>query len=343
MMALKNKSKVLYIEDDMALARLMQKRLNRAGYVVELAPDAGTGLARLEKQGFDVLLLDQRLPGLSGLELLEKLAYRDLLPPAVMVTGAGDEKTAVKAMKIGASDYIVKDPDGGYLELLPAVLERVLKQKQLADAKKEAEAALQRAHDHLEQQVAQRTAELMEVNQSLKNEISERKKAEKQLQEAHEGLEKLVKQRTRELVDKTKGLEELNIALKVLLQQREKDKEALEENIIENVTNLILPCVDRLKNFNLSPDQKAYLQILEKHIKEIISPFAYKLSSKYFNLTPTEIRVAVLIKQDKTTKDIAELFNISQSAIIFHRHNIRKKLGLQNKKANLRTFLHGLE
>ena len=334
---------ILYIEDDSGQARLLQKRLARAGYTVRLAANGPEGIAFFDQQVFDILIVDYRIPGLSGLDVIKRLVEKGCLPPTVMVTGAGDERTAVEAMKLGASDYLVKDPDGVYLELLPVIIQRLLEQKRLADAKKEAENALLQSYAHLEQQVAKRTEELTQANQALESEILERKRAEELLREAHDNLEDLVAQRTGELVDKTVRLTELNVTLKVLLQKREEDKQVLQENIMHSVTGLILPCIDRLKQFNLSPAQQECLLTLENHIDGIISPFARKLSSAYFNLTPTEIQVAGMIKQNKTTKDIAEAFNISMSAIIFHRHNIRRKLGLRNKKTNLRTFLLTIE
>ncbi len=335
--------RVLYIEDDSGQARLMQKRLGRAGYSVQLAADGREGLAAFKHQVFDLLIVDYRIPGISGLQVIRQLAGEGCLPPAVMVTGAGDEKTAVEAMKLGAGDYLVKDPDGVYLELLPVILERLLEQKRIADAKKKAELALLRAYDNLEHLVARRTQELTDANAALESEIRERKRAECMLRKAHENLESLVAERTRDLVDKTVQLEEMNVALKVLLQKRDEDKQVLQENITQNVTRLILPCIQKLKQSRMSEDQLDHLNLLEKLVIGIISPFARKLSSPYFNLTPTEIRVAGMIKQDKTSKDIADAFNISESAIIFHRNNIRRKLGLRNKKKNLRTFLLSLE
>ena len=77
-------------------------------------------------------------------------------------------------------------------------------------------------------------------------------------------------------------------------------------------------------------------------MNEIVSPFVTKLSSKFMNLTPTEIKVASLIRDGRTTKEIAALLRLSENTIVFHRHNIRSKLHLKNKKVNLRSYLKSL-
>jgi two-component system cell cycle sensor histidine kinase/response regulator CckA len=134
--------RVLYMEDDPGLARLVQKKLERAGYVVDLAHDGEEGLATYEAGSYDVVAVDQAMPIHDGLEVIRILASQGPLPPTVMVTGAGDEKVAVEAMKLGARDYIVKDVDGGYLELLPTVIERAIQQQQLVHERQRAEEAL---------------------------------------------------------------------------------------------------------------------------------------------------------------------------------------------------------
>jgi PAS domain S-box-containing protein len=155
----------------------------------------------------------------------------------------------------------------------------------------------------------------------IDRDITDRKKAENKL-----------RMRAREL-------KESNIALKVLLKQRESDKGELEENILSNVKLLIMPYIEKLKKNRSISDELSYLNILESNLKEIISPFVFKLSSSYLDLTPKEIQIAGLIKDGKQDKEITEILNISIDTVKFHRKNIRKKLGIYGKRKNLRVYL----
>lgn len=146
-----------------------------------------------------------------------------------------------------------------------------------------------------------------------------------------------------ELNARTRRLEEFNAALKVLLKQREEDKTELEESVLINVKSMVSPYVEKLKKSRLGGDQVTYLTILESHIQEIISPFTKRLSEKYLGLTPTEVQAAALIKEGKTTQEIAELLCISENTVSAHRFHIRKKLGVANKKVNLRYYLQSFE
>ncbi|MGD9245176.1 MAG: helix-turn-helix transcriptional regulator [Desulfobacterales bacterium] len=158
----------------------------------------------------------------------------------------------------------------------------------------------------------------------------------------HKQAELALIERSKELENKTHELEEVNAALKVLLKHRDKDQQHFEEKIVANVKKLVLPYVEKLNNSSLNSQQVVYLNIIKSNLEDIIAPFLHQLSSKYSNLTPREIQIAGLVKDGKTTKEIAELLNASTGTIDFHRNNLRKKLGLRNTKTNLRSFLLAL-
>ncbi len=134
--------RILYIEDDPGTARLVQKYLERAGYAVDLARNGTEGLQMYDAAIHTLVAVDQNMPVYAGLDVIRTLASRGALPPLIMITGTGSEEVAVAAMKLGASDYLVKDGEGRYLRLLPLVIERTLKQQQLAEQKRAAEQAL---------------------------------------------------------------------------------------------------------------------------------------------------------------------------------------------------------
>ncbi len=148
-------------------------------------------------------------------------------------------------------------------------------------------------------------------------------------------LEEMFKERTREL-------EDINTTLTVLLNKREEDKAAIEEKIFSNYKHMILPIIDKIRDNQSNGEFKNLLIILETGLKEIVSPFSKKLSDPLINLTPTEITIAGMIKIGKSNKEIADILNNSVHTICRHRENIRKKTGLKNKKANLRSYLSSL-
>ena len=172
--------------------------------------------------------------------------------------------------------------------------------------------------------------------------ITQRKKARDELKKAHAELEWRVKERTKDLEIKTKSLEELNTAMKVLLKKREEDKVEVEDNVLTNVKELIEPYFEKINKTDLDEYQKAFLSIMESNLREITSPFTRKMSIKNLNLTPTEIRIANLIRHGSPTKKIAEIMKSSPRTVDTHRKNIRRKVGLERKRANLRSYLLSL-
>ncbi len=132
---------------------------------------------------------------------------------------------------------------------------------------------------------------------------------------------------------------EANAALKVILRQREEDRAEMEENLLENIRQFIFPYAEKLKQQRLSADQRLYIELMESHLMKIADPFIRKISSAFMGLTPTEIRVAELIRQGKTSKEIAEILGSSERAVVFHRQSIRGKFGLKETKTNLQSYI----
>lgn len=136
--------KILIIEDDPGLARLAQKRLERVGYRIDIALNGEEGLKMYKTGSYQAVAVDHNMPGdYSGLDVIRILGEEKQMVPVVMVTGSGDEKIAVEAMKLGAGDYIIKDVETSYIQLLPAVIEKLLSKKLLFEEKQQALKALQ--------------------------------------------------------------------------------------------------------------------------------------------------------------------------------------------------------
>ena len=141
--------RILLIEDD-AVDRLACRRAfaNHEQAIELIETDTGregVRLARSERP--DCILLDFKLPDMDGLEVLSELAGASGAPcPVVMLTGANNVSVAVEAMRRGARDYLLKDTERRYLELLPPVLARALQDQRLTEEKRQAEAALAQAH-----------------------------------------------------------------------------------------------------------------------------------------------------------------------------------------------------
>jgi DNA-binding CsgD family transcriptional regulator/GAF domain-containing protein len=184
----------------------------------------------------------------------------------------------------------------------------------------------------LERIVAKRTKALRTAGERCAMEI-----------ESHKRTIATLTEREAELAEKSKALDELNTTLAVLLKRRENDLGELEERVVRNIRDLLDPAINRLKSGGLTDTQRKWLDVLTSNLNELASPFSGKITTGYRRLTPMEIKVASFIKHNKTNKEISDFLGISERTIEVHRNNIRRKLGIKNRKQNLRSFLMSIE
>lgn len=174
-------------------------------------------------------------------------------------------------------------------------------------------------------------------------EISLRKEKEA-LRSRHSAmLEERVRERTAELLAQTDRLGEMNSALKVLLRQREEDREELEQAVLANVRRRIAPTLDRMEGLCPGAEAGILVDQLRRGLQELTKPFCYRLATVCQGLTPAEMQVAELIREGLGTKEIAARLGVGSSTIDTHRNHLRRKLGLKDRKASLRAYLLALE
>lgn len=169
-------TKILLVEDDkidyMAFLRLLRNK--KLAYDHVRASSVAEGRKALETQTFDVVLLDYRLGDGTAFDLFDDVPRN---VPIVIVTGCGDEEVAVRAMKSGAMDYVIKDSGGNWVETVPLAILKAIRAKEA---------------EELAKHVAEHTKELATVNEQLKAEISRRELISKALQTSEEKYRLLV-------------------------------------------------------------------------------------------------------------------------------------------------------
>ncbi|MGR9171786.1 histidine kinase dimerization/phosphoacceptor domain -containing protein [Rhizobium sp. KDH_Rht_773_N] len=156
--------RILYIDDDEALALLMQKNLGRRGFALEWASDGESGLARLAEGGIEAIVLDHFLKAETGLDILPRITAMADHPPVIYATGSGDTSIAVAALKAGADDYVLKGISPDYFDLLAAALEQGLERARFRRDTAQAQEVIRQQRDHAEMLLA-------EVNHRIANSL----------------------------------------------------------------------------------------------------------------------------------------------------------------------------
>lgn len=156
--------RLLYIDDDAGLSRLVEKELARHGMSVTCVPSGDAGLAALKAEPFDICALDHYMPERDGLEVLPELLALPDAPPVVFVTGTQDGRVAVAALRTGAADYVIKDVSEDFVSLLRVAIEDALLRRRLEKENQQAMDEVRQARDRAE-------AMLREVNHRVGNSL----------------------------------------------------------------------------------------------------------------------------------------------------------------------------
>ena len=288
---------ILFVDDEDVIRKSLARNLREEHFTVTAVADGSEAISALQERQYDLVITDLMMAGIDGLDVLKAVKKLAPLTSVIILTGYGDMRSAIDALRLGADDFTLKPCE---VEELVFRIRRCLEKRSLLQS-------------------------LIEQKRQLEEVASELKRYQDE-------LEKRVQERTTELV-------EANIALKVVLKNREGDWKLFADQVLANTTQLIEPFLDRLQECRLTEHQQELVAVLRANINELTSPFANNFSNKLARLTPGEIQIANLVKLGKRTKEIAEIMHLSPGTIGIHRKNIRKKLNLTSKKTNLQTIL----
>ncbi|MBF0390974.1 MAG: response regulator [Desulfamplus sp.] len=301
-------AKILIVEDERVVAMSIEDALIGMGHTVCGIASSGEQARLLSASNNpDLVMMDIKLKGAAdGIETAKKL--KELYDiPVIFLTAYSDQQILERAKLVEPLGYILKPCK---VDVLKSVVE-------IALYKAEMEKKLQQINHQLEESVKKRTKELTD-------EIAHRKETEQTLRE------------------KTHFLKESNEALSSMIKTREAEKRAIEEEILLNIKKYVLPYIELIDQENPTDKLLAVTAMLRKTLNELVSPASKTLFAKYINLTPHEIKIAELIRDGKSTKEIASLVNIAPSSVSTYRNHIRKKMGLLNSRVNLETYLKSL-
>jgi FixJ family two-component response regulator len=309
-----NMGRILVVDDERSIRITLKAFLEEEGHQVETAEDALLAIENLNEKPADVVFADIIMPKLSGVDLLQRI--RDISPEAlvIMMTGRPTLENATDSLRHGAVDYLQKPVSKA--DVFKSV-RNALRIKFIEDEKKRLEHENQKYMHNLEQMVAERTQKLTESEAVLRN-------------------------RAVELDQRALQLEKANMALSAMLEHREAEKRAIEETLHLQIKKYILPNINDLARREIDREVATRVQVIKKQLENLVSSSARSLFVRYQDLTPTEIRVADFIREDMSTKDIADAIGISPGSVSFHRNSIRRKLGLVKKKDTLKSFLNRL-
>jgi PAS domain S-box-containing protein len=174
------------------------------------------------------------------------------------------------------------------------------------------------------------------------HDITDQRRHTEHIETLNRELEQRVAERTAQLELKTKDLQDMNTALRVILRQRENDREELKEEIFQLIENLVIPTLKELHGSGLTSIQKRYVARMKSNLNAIFYRRVSSLTKGLPGVTPQQNQIATMICDGKSTKEIADSMNLSVRTVEAHREHIRKKFAISNRKTSLRAYLLSL-
>ncbi|MFC1485770.1 helix-turn-helix transcriptional regulator [Candidatus Latescibacterota bacterium] len=191
---------------------------------------------------------------------------------------------------------------------------------------------------YLEQRPDSDEGPFLKEERNLLNVIAERlgnivtqKSAEQRLQHMQHELEL-----------KARRLEENNTALKVLMEHQDDERRKMESDILQRLKVLVFPYLEKLKIGCTDESHAVYLKVIERNLHEITRKFSPAADDLMSKLAPSERQIANLIRDNRSTKEIARVLTMSENTVFFYRKSIRKKLNLRGQDVNLKLYLQSL-
>ncbi|WP_163337528.1 DNA-binding response regulator [Desulfopila sp. IMCC35008] len=329
-----NNNSILLVDDDESILVSLSWILEKNSFKVTTAQSGLEALDLLRVHRYNVIITDLQMGEIGGLEVLQEAKKISYNTGVIVLTGYADIDSAVETFTCGADDYLNKPCDTD--ELIFKV-RRTLEKQEL-------------------------TVRLREQNELLKQEIATRKQVESQLNESQTRLEQEVKKRTAELsatVDNLKDAlgklaikeeelqkqnEELNAAnsaLNLLLKRRDRELREVREEVSAKTIEMALPLLKKAHK-HATGASKSYLESAQANLLDISLTHSKDTLLVNAKLAPRELQVVNYIRQNKSSKEIADILDITVRTVESYRESIRKKIRLKNKKISLKKYLTSL-
>ena len=355
---------ILIVEDSRTQAEQLRYILEKKDFRVRLAASGRQALDFLQQQIPDVVVTDILMPGMDGYELCKRIRSEKRLKdvPVILVTSLSEPADVIKGLEAGADNFITKPYDERYIisRIEYLVANRELRKNEETDRNTEVFFSGKRYH------IAAKRLQILDLllstyeNAHLQN--RELLSTQKSLREARADLERQVEERTadlsrtvddlktaletlllreKELQEKNRELHDINATLNIMLKRRDQEHSEIRKEIAAKTVKTVLPLLKKAQN-RATGATRDYMETAQANLLDVFSEHPHDSILTTAKLAPRELQIVHYIRQNKTTKEIADLLGLSVRTIESYRESIRKKLRITNQKKNLKKFITSL-